>query len=64
MMPLMNCTTLLYWFCQASQLEDLLRQRLGWDYRLQPLHDGADEDDDEYGPVVVELPEGLQLLAD
>eukprot|EP00877_Chromochloris_zofingiensis_P000739 jgi/Chrzof1/10666/Cz05g07160.t1 len=49
---------------QASQLEDLLRQRLGWDYRLQPLHDGADEDDDEYGPVVVELPEGLQLLAD
>jgi hypothetical protein len=58
-------------FQQATQLEALLRDRLGWDYRVQPLGRGEDGDagtdagdsDDEDRPVVVELTQEEARLA-
>jgi hypothetical protein len=42
---------------QAEALRSLLRSSLGWDFSLQLLEEGC-EMEDEYAPVVVELPEG------
>ncbi len=53
---------------QAAQLEALLRERLGWDFRLRQLGGaaaggGGDEGDDEDDPVVVELTEEEMRIA-
>lgn len=45
---------------QADVLEAWLRQHLGWDFRMQML--GEDDEDDEDGPVMVELTEEQAAL--
>lgn len=52
---LLCCTALVV---QARVLESVLAARLGWDFRLKQMRLGSDvEDDDDDGPVVVELSE-------
>lgn len=54
---------------QAAQLETLLRERLGWDFRVRQLPSGGcgccgdEEGDDEDRPVVVELSQEERRLA-
>lgn len=37
----------------SKQVQQLLEQRLGWDFQVQGV--GQDDDEDEYAPVVVQL---------
>jgi hypothetical protein len=52
---------------QASQLEWLLRERLGWDFRVSACGgergDAGGSDEGEDAPVVVELSEEQRRMA-
>lgn len=37
----------------SKQVQQLLEQKLGWDFQVQGV--GQDDDEDEYAPVVVQL---------
>lgn len=39
----------------STQLQSLLRQKLGWDFEWEVI--GEEDEDDEYAPVVVQLDE-------